>query len=67
MRFRIEIDYESDEEWSVGALPKIPVEPGDPVRGRDLCDVLDRIAKLYREEFGDREEGPCVGYPGREN
>ncbi len=65
-RFRLEIDYESDEEWGVGSLPGVPAPSGAPATGHKVADVLDRVAKLWRENFADRDPGICVKYPARD-
>lgn len=62
-RYRIEIDYESDTEWSAGALPTVPAPEGEPATGDEVADVLERVARLWRENFSGSAPGVCVKYP----
>jgi hypothetical protein len=64
-RYRIEIDYEHDNEWSVGAMPAVPVPRGEACTNEEFIGVLERVLALYKAEFGHRHGAPCVRYPSR--
>ena len=61
-RYRFEVDYENDNEWGIGVLPKM--SGGFDTTGPELAKILRKVADLVEVNFP--EEAVPVAYGERD-